>query len=302
MSRTSCCSPSSTDVDHAGRVDEVCAPDCSRSGSSAEAAPRRQGDRCVERARARRARGSRRRFDGPTGRRRPRTGRVLARPAFRRQRPARRGSRDGSTSGRLPRRLREHDAWFLELHVATGEPRWLHEANRLARLAIELFADDEHGGFFLSPADGERLVARTKELDDHPLLPATRCSRTCCSGSRGSMATTSSSAMASPCFASCGLRSSAPRPRSGGRSARSTSGSVLRASLRSSERSTPRSPAPRSGRGSRPPWSRSVRTRTSAARRENACRRGACRLPLRAIRVPGSGHGSRAAVTPCRMS
>ncbi len=58
---------------------------------------------------------------------------------------------------------------FLELHVATGEGRWLHEANRLARLAIELFADDEHGGFFLSPADGERLVARTKELDDHPL-------------------------------------------------------------------------------------------------------------------------------------
>ena len=58
---------------------------------------------------------------------------------------------------------------FLELHVATGEGRWLHEANRLARLAIELFADDEHGGFFLSPADGERLVVRTKELDDHPL-------------------------------------------------------------------------------------------------------------------------------------
>ena len=58
---------------------------------------------------------------------------------------------------------------LLELHVATGERRWLHEAHRLARLALELFADDEHGGFFLSPADGERLVARTKELDDHPL-------------------------------------------------------------------------------------------------------------------------------------
>jgi uncharacterized protein YyaL (SSP411 family) len=58
---------------------------------------------------------------------------------------------------------------LLELHVATGEPRWLHEAHRLARLAIELFADEEHGGFFLSPADGEGLIARTKELDDHPL-------------------------------------------------------------------------------------------------------------------------------------
>jgi uncharacterized protein YyaL (SSP411 family) len=58
---------------------------------------------------------------------------------------------------------------LLELHVSTGDPRWLHEANRLARLAVELFGDEEHGGFFLSPASGERLVARTKELDDHPL-------------------------------------------------------------------------------------------------------------------------------------
>ncbi|MEO5576863.1 MAG: thioredoxin domain-containing protein [Gaiellaceae bacterium] len=58
---------------------------------------------------------------------------------------------------------------LLELHVATGELRWLQEAHRLARLAIELFADDERGGFFLASADGEQLVARTKELDDHPL-------------------------------------------------------------------------------------------------------------------------------------
>ena len=58
---------------------------------------------------------------------------------------------------------------LLELHVATGELRWLREAHRIALLAVELFADEEHGGFFLSPADGEELVARTKELDDHPL-------------------------------------------------------------------------------------------------------------------------------------
>jgi uncharacterized protein len=57
---------------------------------------------------------------------------------------------------------------LLELHVATGEPRWLEQANRLARLAVELFADDERGGFYLSPADGEELVARRKDLDDHP--------------------------------------------------------------------------------------------------------------------------------------
>jgi len=58
---------------------------------------------------------------------------------------------------------------LLELHVATGDLRWLEEALRLARLAVERFADGERGGFFLAPVDGERLVARTKELDDHPL-------------------------------------------------------------------------------------------------------------------------------------
>jgi hypothetical protein len=57
---------------------------------------------------------------------------------------------------------------LLELHVATGELRWLDEANRLARLAVELFADDERGGFYLSPADGEELVARKKDLEDQP--------------------------------------------------------------------------------------------------------------------------------------
>ena len=57
---------------------------------------------------------------------------------------------------------------LLELHVATGDPRWLRESYRLATLAVELFADDETGGFFQSPADGEQLVARKKPLDDHP--------------------------------------------------------------------------------------------------------------------------------------
>jgi len=57
---------------------------------------------------------------------------------------------------------------LLELHVATGDVRWLREANRLARLAVELFGDDLHGGFFLSPADGEQLVSRKKDLEDHP--------------------------------------------------------------------------------------------------------------------------------------
>ena len=57
---------------------------------------------------------------------------------------------------------------LMELHVATGEPRWLREAHRLASLAVDLFADDDGGGFFQTPVDGEQLVARKKELDDHP--------------------------------------------------------------------------------------------------------------------------------------
>ncbi len=58
---------------------------------------------------------------------------------------------------------------LLELHVATGELRWLFEARRLALLAIELFGDDLHGGFFLSAADGDARVPRTKELQDTPI-------------------------------------------------------------------------------------------------------------------------------------
>jgi len=57
---------------------------------------------------------------------------------------------------------------LYELHVATGELRWLHESYRLALRAVELFADDERGGFFLTPVDGEQLVARQKDLDDNP--------------------------------------------------------------------------------------------------------------------------------------
>jgi uncharacterized protein len=57
---------------------------------------------------------------------------------------------------------------LYELHVATGELRWLHESRRLALKAVELFADVERGGFFLTPVDGEQLVARQKDLEDNP--------------------------------------------------------------------------------------------------------------------------------------
>jgi uncharacterized protein len=57
---------------------------------------------------------------------------------------------------------------LLELHWASGELRWLEEARRLANLAVELFGDPENGGFYVDAADGDGLVARRKEFDDHP--------------------------------------------------------------------------------------------------------------------------------------
>jgi hypothetical protein len=57
---------------------------------------------------------------------------------------------------------------LYELHVASGDLRWLREARRLALRAVELFGDPERGGFFLAPAGGEQLVARQKSFDDNP--------------------------------------------------------------------------------------------------------------------------------------
>ena len=57
---------------------------------------------------------------------------------------------------------------LYELHVATGELGWLEESRRLALVGVELFRDDERGGFFLTPSDGEQLVVRKKDFDDHP--------------------------------------------------------------------------------------------------------------------------------------
>ncbi len=67
----------------------------------------------------------------------------------------------------------EDYAFLLEalivLFEATCEERWLDEATALADELIERFADSEHGGFFSTAADGERLIARRKELEDAPI-------------------------------------------------------------------------------------------------------------------------------------
>jgi uncharacterized protein len=74
-------------------------------------------------------------------------------------------------SARIPAYLDDYAAvchGLLELALATGEPEWLPPARRLADEALRRFADAEHGGFYQSAADAERLVARHKELDDNP--------------------------------------------------------------------------------------------------------------------------------------
>jgi len=74
-------------------------------------------------------------------------------------------------SARIPAYLDDHAAvchGLIELALATGEPEWLPPARGLADEALRRFADGEHGGFYQSADDAERLVARHKELDDNP--------------------------------------------------------------------------------------------------------------------------------------
>jgi uncharacterized protein YyaL (SSP411 family) len=81
-----------------------------------------------------------------------------------------RSYRDGKTSG--PGYLEDYADvanGLLELHVATGDLSWLRQAHALALQAVERFGDDERGGFFQTASDAERLVARKKVFDDHPI-------------------------------------------------------------------------------------------------------------------------------------
>jgi uncharacterized protein len=58
---------------------------------------------------------------------------------------------------------------LLSLYEATFEPRWFREARALADTMIERYADDDNGGFFETSSDHEQLVARRKDLEDHPI-------------------------------------------------------------------------------------------------------------------------------------
>ncbi len=55
---------------------------------------------------------------------------------------------------------------LLDLHEATLDVRWLEEAVRLSERLEALFADAEHGGWFATAEDHERLLAREKPTHD----------------------------------------------------------------------------------------------------------------------------------------
>ena len=58
---------------------------------------------------------------------------------------------------------------LLRLYEATLEVRWFDAARGTADLMIERFADDERGGFFTTSNDHEELIARRKDVGDHPI-------------------------------------------------------------------------------------------------------------------------------------
>jgi len=74
--------------------------------------------------------------------------------------------------GRLNGYLEDH-AFLLEalltLYEATFEQRWFEQARALADTTIARFGDPERGGFYSTSDDHEELIARRKEIGDHPI-------------------------------------------------------------------------------------------------------------------------------------
>ena len=81
-----------------------------------------------------------------------------------------RSYKDGE--GRLNAYLEDH-AFLLEallaLYESTFEQRWFDEARALADTMIARFGDPERGGFYSTSDDHEALIARRKEVGDHPI-------------------------------------------------------------------------------------------------------------------------------------
>jgi uncharacterized protein YyaL (SSP411 family) len=86
-------------------------------------------------------------------------------------------------SGQLLRRYRQGDAAYpayaddyaflvwglIELYESAFTDRYLDEALRLQQLMLDLFWDEQHGGFFYTAHDAENMIARNKEIYDGAL-------------------------------------------------------------------------------------------------------------------------------------
>jgi len=83
-------------------------------------------------------------------------------------------------SGKLLRRYRQGEAahpayaddyafliWgLIELYESAFDVRYLEEALRLQQLMLDLFWDEQEGGFYYTAHDGEKLIIRNKEIYD----------------------------------------------------------------------------------------------------------------------------------------
>ncbi len=58
---------------------------------------------------------------------------------------------------------------LLTLYESTFEQRWFEQARALADTTIARFGDPERSGFFSTSNDHETLIARRKEIGDHPI-------------------------------------------------------------------------------------------------------------------------------------
>jgi len=67
----------------------------------------------------------------------------------------------------------EDHAYLLEalltLYEATFEQQWFERARAVAEAMIARFGDPDRGGFFSTSEDHESLIARRKEIGDHPI-------------------------------------------------------------------------------------------------------------------------------------
>ncbi|MFN8151116.1 MAG: thioredoxin domain-containing protein [Solirubrobacterales bacterium] len=57
---------------------------------------------------------------------------------------------------------------LLDAYEATFEERWYEAACEIADAMIARFGDPDNGGFFTTSDDHEELIARRKDLEDHP--------------------------------------------------------------------------------------------------------------------------------------